>query len=160
MEFTRWPIPLNLDAWDGYPKNRERVLDIFRGVGGNVLVLTGDSHAAWANELKIGEARAAVELGTTSITSPGIGDLFARAGVDFAAGLRARNAHVKWTDQVRRGYLRLTLDRRRATAEFMAVSTVTSKDFVVTRDAAFEIFSDPRPGLGPITPVVEKQKKR
>jgi hypothetical protein len=89
------------------------------------------------------------------------GDVFARTGVDFAAGLMARNRDVvRWIDQVRRGFLRLTLDRRRATAGFMAVSNVTSKDYAVTRDAAFEALSDPQPGLGPITPVIERQNKR
>jgi alkaline phosphatase D len=161
MEFTRWPIALDLDAWDGYPQDRARVLELFRGVRGNVLVLSGDSHAAWANELRLGDARVAVELGTTSITSPGIGDVFAAAGLDFARGLRDRNhGVVAWTDQLKRGYLRLTLNRRRALAEFMTVSSVTSKDYSVARDAAFEVVSDAAPGVGPVTPVVEKQKQR
>ena len=152
MEFTRFPIPLSTDSWDGYPQARARVLEMFRRLAGNVIVLTGDSHAAWANELNVGEARVGVELGTTSITSPSPGDLFAQAGIDFAARVRARNPNVKWTDQTKRGYLRLTLTRTQALAEFIAVSTITAPDYRASVDAAFTIRADQGPGLGPITP--------
>lgn len=152
LGFTRFPIPLNPDAWDGYQAARARVYEIFRRVGGNTLVLTGDSHSAWANELNDAEGRVAVELGATSITSPSDASYFTDAGVDFAGGVRARNPHIKWTDQVNRGFLVLTLTKRAATAEFVTVSTVTSKDYETATAATFTIAPDDGPGVGAITP--------
>ncbi|MGE3250773.1 MAG: alkaline phosphatase [Hyphomonadaceae bacterium] len=160
MQFTRLPFPLSTDAWDGYPQNRARVLDMFRRTQGNVLVLTGDSHAAWANNLNVGEERVAIELGATSVTSPSPGDLFAQAGVDFAAGIRARNPNVVFNDQTKRGYLRLTLNRTRALAEFMAVSTVASPDYRVSVDRAFTIRAEQGPGLGELTPVEQNEREK
>ncbi len=45
-------IPYNLDAWDGYQAARETVLGTSRSLGKNLVVLSGDTHNAWANELQ------------------------------------------------------------------------------------------------------------
>ncbi|MBI1250699.1 MAG: alkaline phosphatase [Alphaproteobacteria bacterium] len=151
MQLSRFPLPLSTDSWDGYPRQRAQLLALFKQLGLNALVLTGDSHAAWANELKSGDARAAVELGATSITSPSIGDLFAPAGLDFADAVKARNQAVVWTDQTHRGFLLLTLERRQAKAEYFTVSSITSKDFETTRAQAFAIAADVDGAIGPIS---------
>src|SRR6185369_5515806 len=51
LKLSKFPFPLSLDGWDGYPRARERVLAAIRAAGGDTLVITGDSHSAWANEL-------------------------------------------------------------------------------------------------------------
>jgi alkaline phosphatase D len=152
LKLTRFAFPLNTDAWDGYPQARARVLAAIRAAGGNALVLTGDTHTAWANEIADDAGRVAVEFGTTSITSPSDADYFAAAGIDFAAGVRARNPQVRWTDPLHRGYLLLTLTREQATAEFFAVTTILSKDYEEQRLAAFTVAADAGPGVGEITP--------
>lgn len=156
MQFTRWPIPLSTDSWDGYPRARGRLYEMLRRVNGATIVLTGDTHAAWANELVHEEARVGVEFGASSVTSPGAGDLFAPAGLDFASGIRARNPHVRWTQHTKRGYVRLTLERRRATAEFIAVSTVTSKGYRVSREAGFVVEPARGGGLSALTAVDDR----
>jgi alkaline phosphatase D len=153
LKLTRFPFPLNTDAWDGYPAVRTRVLDAFRRAGGNPIVVTGDSHAAWANELDDSHGRVGVEFGTTSITSPGFGDYFVRAGMDFGALLRARNPQVKWTNQLCHGYILLTLTRLQAKAEFFKVSTIESKQYQTTLDASFTVAPSAGQGIGAITPV-------
>lgn len=153
LKLTRFPFPLNTDAWDGYPAARARVLEALRSAGGNALVITGDSHTAWANELNDAQGRVAVELGATSITSPSDGDYFAMAGMDFAAGIAARNPHVKWNDPLHRGFLVLTLTRAQARAEFFNVSTILAKQYQTERTAAFTIDADAGPGVGEITAV-------
>jgi len=122
-----------------------------RAAGGNTLVITGDSHTAWANELNDETGRVAVEFAGTSITSPSDADYFARAGVDFAAGVRARNPHVKWTDPLHRGYILLSLTREQATAEYFTVSTILSKSYEEQRAAAFTVAADAGGGVGAIT---------
>lgn len=151
LKLTRFPLPLSTDGWEGYPQARARVLDAMRAAGGNTLVITGDSHTAWANELNDAQGRVGVELGTTSITSPSDANFFTPFGVDFAGGLRARNPHVKFVDH-ERGFLLLTLTPEQATAEFFTVSNILSKDYEVVRRAAFTIAADAGPGVGALTP--------
>jgi len=147
--FTRFGLPMSTDSWDGYPAARARLMDLIRNVGGNTIVLTGDSHAAWANELPGADGtRVAIELGGTSVSSPGFGDLFAGSGIDFDAAITSRNPEVKWTDQTHRGFLVLTLSKERATAEFLTVSTIVTKDYTVGTAATFNIRPDDAPGLG------------
>jgi alkaline phosphatase D len=153
LKLTRFPFPLNTDSWDGYPGARNRVLAAMRVARGNTLVVTGDTHTAWANEVNDAEGRVAVELGATSISSPGDGEYFAPFNIDFDAGVRARNPHVKYTNSLNRGFLLLTLTAERATAEFFAVSNILSKEYETSRVAAFTIAPQPGPGVGDITPV-------
>jgi alkaline phosphatase D len=151
LKLTRFPFPLSVDVWDGYPQARARVFEAMRAAGGNTLVLTGDSHTAWANDLNDARGRVGVELGTTSITSPSDANYFTPFGVDFAGGLRARNPHVKFVDH-QRGFLLLTLTPVQATAEFFTVSNILSKEYEVARTAAFTIAADEGAGVGAITP--------
>jgi alkaline phosphatase D len=133
-------VPGNLDAWDGYPADRARVYDIFKAGKARPIVLSGDSHAFWVNELwdDAGVTRVAAEFGVTSVTSPGYGDYLPGAPIDQA--FVARNKEVKFTDQVAKGYLLLTLEHGKATGELVAVSTILEpkyetrvlKRFVVT----------------------------
>ncbi|MGE0596457.1 MAG: alkaline phosphatase [Hyphomonadaceae bacterium] len=139
LDLTREPIPLNTDGWDGYPAVRDRVLASMRAAQGNVIVVTGDTHTAWANEVSDDQGRVAIELGTTSITSPSEAEYFVAGGLDFGAALRARNPHVKYAEGLHRGYLLLTLARDQALAEFFQVTTITTKEFEETRAAAFAI---------------------
>lgn len=136
-------VPGNLDAWDGYPADRARVYDIFKAGKARPIVLAGDSHAFWVNELwdDAGTARVAAEFGVTSVTSPGYGDYLPGAPLDQA--FVARNKEVKFTDQGAKGFLLLTLEHGRATGELIAVSTILDpkyqtrvlKRFVVTPGA-------------------------
>ncbi len=153
LKLTRFPLPLSVDTWDGYPAARARVFEAMRAAGGNTLVITGDSHKAWANELNDASGRVAVEFGTTSVTSPSEGDYFSPFGVDFGAGLRARNPHVKHIDPDRRGFLLLTLTREQAAAEFFSVNSIVSKQYELERTAAFTVAAGAGPGVGAITPV-------
>lgn len=153
LKLTRFAFPLNTDSWDGYPAARSRVLAAMRAAAGNAIVVTGDTHTAWANEVNDAQGRVAVEFGTTSITSPGDGEYFAPFGIDFSEGVRARNPHVKYTDALKRGFLLLTLTPEQATAEFFAVSTILSKDYELARAAAFTVAPEPGPGLGAIAAV-------
>ena len=153
LDLTRAPIPLNTDSWDGYPAVRARVLAQMRAAGGNTIVVTGDTHTAWASELNDGQGRVAIELGANSVTSPSDVEYFAAAGIDFSAGVRARNPHVKWTDAPGRGFVLLTLKKDEAIAEFFTVSTILAKQYETARIAAFAIAPDDAPGIGPLTPV-------
>ena len=114
-------LPFNFDSWDGYPPARERLYQAFRRAGSQPIVLSGDSHAAWANVLHDDAKTAvAVEFGATAVTSPSYGALLPGIG----ALIEQANDEVLFCDQDHKGYVLLTLDRAAATADFRTVSTV------------------------------------
>ena len=121
-------VPMNLDSWDGYPAARERVYAAMGRARASAVVLAGDSHAFWANDLHDATGRlAAVEFGTTSVTSPGWGD--ALPGVDIGAVIAEQNRDVVYSDQGAKGFTLLTLTKQDVVAELVAVSTITSRDY-------------------------------
>ena len=70
---------LNYDQWDGYPKNRQRVLQHLADIAvPNAIVLSGDIHLAGVGVLRVGEPGAgqpvAIEFVDTSISSNGLVD--------------------------------------------------------------------------------------
>jgi len=131
-------LPYNLDAWDGYPVDRQRVLGACKAAGAHPLVLAGDSHAYWANELHDAcGALIAAEFGTTGVTSPGAGDVI--KGVPLNQGFEAKNAEVVFTDHSAKGYVLLTLTKTEAKAEYMAVSTILSEAYTVAPMRTFPV---------------------
>lgn len=152
MKLTRFPFPINLDAWDGYPAARTRVLEAMRASGGNPLVITGDTHTAWANEINDAQGLITAEFGATSVTSPSESSYFTPVGIDLDAAIRARNPHIKWSDGVNHGFLLLTLTHQQARADFITVSAITSTAFETGRAASFTVAAQQGAGVGPITP--------
>jgi alkaline phosphatase D len=66
-------LPLNLDAWDGYPACRDRIAKMLAEAKANTVALAGDTHNAWAFDLNDSEQRSiGVEVGTPGISSPGM----------------------------------------------------------------------------------------
>ena len=131
-------LPFNLDSWDGYPAARERLYATFRRAGARPLVLSGDSHAHWANRLADASGTpVAAEFGATAITSISIGDVM--PGVDVGRMLADANEEVLFCDQRSKGYVLLTLTHDRARAEFRAVSTIMEQSFTERTVATFEV---------------------
>jgi len=131
-------LPFNLDAWDGYPAARERLYAGFRRAGSQPLVVSGDSHAFWANNLADGQGRqVAIEFGTSAISSPSIGDAMPQLPVgDLLVG---SSPEVHFCDQRAKGYILLTLTHEKAVADYVAMSTIHGSDYEVERLARFEV---------------------
>lgn len=128
VELFKLGVPFNLDSWDGYPAGRERLYAAFAEAGVQPIVLAGDSHAFWVNDLKDASGRrAAVEFATSAITSPSPGDMV--QGVPLGAALNAANEEVLLCDQSAKGFVLLTLTPERATGELHAVSTILEKPY-------------------------------
>jgi alkaline phosphatase D len=52
-DFDPGELYVSMDAWDGYPGARQRILDFLAAQNiQNTVVLTGDVHTNWANEVK------------------------------------------------------------------------------------------------------------
>jgi alkaline phosphatase D len=143
-------LPFFLDAWDGYPKARMRLFDVFEEVG-NVVVLSGDSHNTWAFELvrddkladyyQTGEGVVAVEFGTGSVSSEGFESVF----TDDASreGLRQlilnEDPQLKDADLTQRGYGVLTLTPTEATNRFFFVPDVSTSNSIEVEGPVFRV---------------------
>jgi alkaline phosphatase D len=121
-------LPLNMDAWDGYPAARKRVFEAALGADANLLVLAGDTHNGWAFELDHDGAKVGVELGVCSVSSPGFeAYLSAVPPATMAAALVAENAQLKWADTAQRGYMVMELTPTRAVTEYRFSSGVRQR---------------------------------
>ncbi len=120
-------LPFNFDSWDGYPPARERLYAAFRRAGSRPIVLSGDSHAAWANDLHDASGMlVAAEFGCTAITSPSYGSLLPGIGTLIAD---ANAGEVRFCDQDHKGFLLLTLTPEHAIGDFRTVSTILAKPY-------------------------------
>ena len=140
-QLSATPIPVNLDQWDGYPAARERVYDAFKAAKARPIVLAGDSHSFWANELADASGKlVAAEFGTTGITSPGFADMLPGAPLNEA--LVARNPEVKFADSGVKGFVKLTLTRKKAVADFVTVSTIYKPEYEIATLKSFTVTPD------------------
>jgi phosphodiesterase/alkaline phosphatase D-like protein len=141
IALTTLDIPLNLDAWDGYPAARDRFYASMADVGAtDLIVLTGDTHEWWANQLTDRAGRPmGVELGTAAVTSPGSSSYFGAEAGNYSRMLNERNEMVRYHNPFGKGYIDLALNRNDAKAEFVSVSAITSTDYTVESKATFDI---------------------
>jgi alkaline phosphatase D len=139
--FSELGLPAGMDMWDGYPADRERLYDQFKAANARPIVVSGDSHSFWANELHDAAGkRVACEFGATGITSPGAGEII--PGVNAGDLIAKANPEVIFNDQVSKGFVLLTLTREQAKGEMVAVSTIVAKDFTTKVVKAFAATPD------------------
>lgn len=138
-------IPYNLDSWDGYPLQREAILQSAKAAGKRLVTISGDSHNGWFGNLTtLAGERVGWEFAGTSVTSVGFesvglgglatqldGSMFAaQAGAAaIGAGLGLVDDLV-YADTSRRGYLLLTVSASSVKGEFVFVDTVKSRTYL------------------------------
>ena len=120
-------LPFNYDNWGGYPAARARFLRSSQAVGANLIVVTGDSHNAWAYDLGQDGKPAGVEFAGHSVTSPGYESSVHVDPKTVAAALVAGNPELKWCDTSRRGYMAVTLTPDRASCDWVMLDTITAR---------------------------------
>ena len=134
-------LPLYPDCWDGYPAARERFYQALDKSGiRDMLVLTGDSHEFWANDLtnEAGE-KMGIELGTTSISSETTGDVIGDDATDYALLVTQSNKDVRFYDPTTQGYIDLTFTPSRGIARMIGVDTVSEPQYTTFEAAKFAI---------------------
>jgi alkaline phosphatase D len=144
-DFDGEDIYTGADRWDGYKPARDRLFDAIDGspttAVKNAVVLTGDIHSSWGNEL-VREPTSdstynslGVEFVTTSVTSVGSDDPH---GAISQATMEI-NSHVKYIDLEHRGYLLLDITPSRLSGEWWYVDTVAAKSTVQSFAKALEV---------------------
>jgi alkaline phosphatase D len=140
IDSTRFDLPLNLDMWDGFPAERERLYAALRAVDADIITLTGDVHSFWTNDMTDeNDVRIGTEIVTSSVTSPSPFALFAAPGVDYAEMLTARNDQVTYCNVIDHGYVRLTLTPQAANAQYIKISTILSPDYHASLDSEWRV---------------------
>ncbi|GAA2680017.1 alkaline phosphatase D family protein [Actinoplanes palleronii] len=138
---------VSMDSWDGYQASRQRITQGWVDAGvRNPVVLTGDVHAHWADELKLDyddptSRTVGTELVCSSITSTG-------DGVDVPSGTHpwtAWNPHLKFYNN-QRGYVRTTITPDAMTADFVVLPYVSRPGAPAHTRASF-VIEDRVPGL-------------
>ena len=107
---------VNSDQWDGYSAQRDRLVDYIENNNiENPVVLTGDIHTAWVNNVP-GNAStsAAVEFVVTSVTSPGLDFLNSLGGL-----ITTFNPHIQYVNLQEHGYMVLTVDQNKAQGDYV-----------------------------------------
>jgi alkaline phosphatase D len=127
-------LPYNLDAWDGYPVEREKVYAAAKGK--KLVALSGDSHNGWFSKLTANDQSVSgKELATSSVTSPGFeaylgADAASLAGFEQALALLVDD--LDYLDASRRGYVMASFTASQIKAEWRYVSSITTKTTTTT----------------------------
>jgi alkaline phosphatase D len=129
-----------MDNWCGYVHERNELMKFIqeRKIA-NAVVITGDNHTNWVNDLRVDDSRpdtpiVATEFAGTSITSGGDGG----EGLDKAKALMAENPGVKFFNE-ERGYVRCTITPKAWKSEFRTVAGVTKPGAPVVTRATYVV---------------------
>ena len=102
-------VPMGLDRWDGYPAARDRLLAAASAAQANLVVLSGDSHNAWAYDLTHQGRPVGVEFAVQGVSSLGVEKRFGGDPQGIAQDFVTANPGLRWCDTSRRGYMDLDL---------------------------------------------------
>ena len=133
-------LTLPMDKWDGYPADRDRLLTFLHDRRpSNPVVLTGDLHTNWVNDLKLDFERpdsptVGTEFAGTSISSSGDG---ADTGPQGENAL-GHNPHIKFFN-AQRGYVRCRVTPGRLQADFRVMPYVTRPDAPIATRASYVV---------------------
>lgn len=143
VKFSTLGLPTNLDAWDGYPAARERFYATAKETGADgIVVLTGDTHTWWANDLVSGDGdHMGVELGVHSVTSPSPyhRGFLGGKGAEYALLTGRDNKDVRYISGEDHGYISLTVTREEVDARYMAVDTIEAPSYQAFEKVGFRI---------------------
>lgn len=128
-------VPYNLDAWDGYMAEREIIFQTLKQLNKKAVVLAGDTHNAWHSELYSQDGYlAAVELATSSVSSPGMEEylkLPAAQVPQFEAIFATLIDELQYCNLNQRGYLQVKFTAQNVQADWKYINTIKDKTYMV-----------------------------
>ena len=159
-------LPYNLDSWDGYPAQREAILQTVKTQGKRLVTLSGDSHDSWFTSLTtLPGDKVGVEFAGTSVTSTGFESVGLRTlagSIDGSAlapqlGSTAIGAglglidDVNYCDTSQRGYMLMTVNAAAVKGEYVFVSTVKQPAYTASVGRTVTVAAT---ATGTATPVI------
>ncbi|WP_306519214.1 alkaline phosphatase [Gemmatimonas sp.] len=141
-------VRTSMDQWSGYPVARDRLLtEIAKRAANRTVVLTGDIHSNWVNELRSDFSRpdrpvVAAEFVGTSIASGGNGGDVPAARLD---GMKRENPHLRWYEN-RRGYVTCKVDDKAWHTDYRSVPFVDKPGAPVVTASRWRV-EHGRPGI-------------
>ena len=127
------------DQWDGYAANRERLLtEMRRPAVRNPVVLSGDVHSFWVNDL---DGPGGAPIGSEIVTSA-LGAASPPAG--RFGDVERNNPHIRFHDVEHAGWVRLDIDRSAVHADLRMIADRTRADSVVRSGGTFTSSSGSR----------------
>ncbi len=144
------PQIANLDQWDGYVPFRTRTLEHVRDAAvPNPIVLTGDIHSAWVNDLRPNFDDPASPIVGTEFVATSVTSEFPPPFIPIIiASNAALNPHVRYFDGTTHGYLRCDVDRSTWRTQFRVVDSIASESSPVRTSASWVVEAG-QPGAMP-----------
>jgi len=137
-------LSINRDQWDGYSADRDRLFTFIKEQRPtNPIVLSGDWHSSWVNDLKEdfnnpnSETIATEFVGTSISSGCGWKD-------DVEAALSV-NPHVKFFNGDYRGYVRCHVTPKSWTSDYRVVSSAGNPDASISTLTSF-VVNNGKPG--------------
>ncbi len=136
LDTSAYPfIPYNLDAWDGYYYEREEIYATSKALNKNLIVLSGDTHNAWAGRL-VDQSKEVVgiQYATASVSAPGFDSTL---NYDLQTVRATEPGVVQIVDDLdyinmrEKGVMVVTFTPEAAQAEWKFISTVESKTYTI-----------------------------
>ena len=140
-------------SWQGYPANRDHFLQhVANNNIDNVVLLAGDTHASWANDVPIDDLSypasptIAVEFAVPSISSGNTDDelgLLPRNPQSLAkeATIRSRNRHVKFVEVDSHGYCVARVNQERVRVDWHYVENKKKRSSSKNRAHSWQVES-------------------
>ncbi len=143
LKFLSLGIPSNLDAWDGYPAERNKFYRLMQKLNKNFISLAGDTHNSWVANLTNDEGtKVGIELGAPSVTSPGITDVLKIDKKGFVEEIVDINPELDWMDPSQRGYLSLDFSEDELIATFNFIKELEKIDPSISSAHGFKVQQD------------------
>lgn len=126
-------LPYNLDAWDGYWYQREVIFGTVKALNKNFIVLAGDTHNSWLNDLvdKNGD-KVGIEFATTSVSSPGFEDYVGlktdQDAQEFEKAITLLVDDTKYLNANNRGFIVVTFTHDKVVSEYYYMNTIDKYD--------------------------------
>jgi len=125
--------PYNLDAWDGYPVEREVLLQTAKAANKNLVTIAGDTHNAWSGKLCTAQGDVCgYEFATPSVSSPGLEyylQLPESQASEFAKVLELLVDDLEFANIHQRGFMTLTFTPDNVDSQWHFISNVQSQVF-------------------------------
>ncbi len=140
-------VSVNHDQWDGYAVSRNRFLSFLEQQRpSNPVVLSGDWHSAWVNDLRADFSEPGTDVLATEFVGTSISSACGWAAEVKAA--RPNNPHVKYLNPDLRGYTRCVVTPDEWRADYRVVPSATDTASPAVTDSSWVVESG-RPGAVP-----------